>query len=104
MDVANAGGDGFDVTWPQTMNLPCRRQATIHGGVGLRQLSPAKDPDQTPHSMVMDRRGLTRSPYEAHHAEVLTAVAVQKVLPVAEGIGLRIRVRQPIIVGDQVSQ
>ena len=78
--------------------------------VGAVRLELATDfrapqyPHQPPHAMVMDRCGGTRPPYKAHHREALEGVAVQQVLPIDAGFGVRERVRQPGVLREELRE
>jgi hypothetical protein len=88
----------------QAVNRADRREGLAAPGEPLRQLGPAQHANQAPDGVVVDGRGLARSPDEADHAEPLAAVAMQQVLLVAGRVGQGVGVRQPVVVGDQPRQ
>ncbi len=105
VDVADARRDEVDAAGRQ--RVAARRAEPAGRGIThefLAQLRAAHDADHAPHRVVVHRRGLARSPDEAHYREALQRVAIQQVLLIALRARLGEIVGQPVVVAHELRE
>ena len=69
--------------------------------IRLALLGATQHANQSPHSVIVDGRGLARAPDKADHREAVLRIGVQQKLLVTFGVRHRMRGRQPIVLRDQ---
>jgi hypothetical protein len=102
--ISNLRRNRRDLPWDEMQDGLGFELARPIGSLVSRDLRTPKHADESPHGVIMDRRALPRTPYEADNREALQWVAVEKILAILCRIGFGKFRREPIIDGHQIAQ